>query len=458
MFMSKPVEIRQGRLVGEQYDSYAVFRGVPYAKAPVGELRWRAPEAPEPWEGVLEAVDFPPKSVQTAPMPEGMGAMQEMPSALGVVDYGKEFYNDPDYTVSESEDCLYLNIWTPNADPGTKLPVAVWIHGGAFQAGTSSEKEFDGAAYCKKGVILVTINYRTGIFGLLCHHELIEEAHTCGNYMLLDQLAALRWVKDNIAAFGGDPDNVTVFGQSAGGMSSMLLSCSPLSEGLFQRAIFQSSGGYKADFYQMISAEDTARYHESLLRKAVGTDKLPELRKIPAEKLFAAVSMASFSEAMSGDSGMPGMVFVPVVDGYVLEHTSDEYAEQQGFGTRPYIIGSTLHDMGYVPGEAPNEGVMTRISQDWAKLHANGPTWVYRMDRAPLGDNAGAFHSAELWYMFGTLDRSWRPKDKADYHLSEQMMTYWTNFMKTGDPNGDTVPAWEPWTEEKPSVRVLNTW
>lgn len=457
MHLSKTVTIAQGSLVGERLSNYLVFRGIPYAKPPLGDLRWKAPEKPDPWDGLKYATQFPPKSIQSAPKAAAPAPKPSPPSTPGMADYGKEFYDDPAYDVPESEDCLCLNIWTPDIDRDAKLPVAIWIHGGAFQSGTGSEKEFDGENYCKKGVILVTINYRTGLFGLLCHRELIDESphHVCGNYSLLDQLAAIHWVKENISAFGGNPENITVFGQSAGGMSTLLLSCSSLSTGLFQQGILQSCGGYKFNFSRLKPMNVAVDRHHQLLRKALGTDDLAVLRKTPAQELFAAVSKASFSAPSSKTGGVPDMVFYPVIDGYIVEHTPDESAELHGFGTRPYIIGSTLHDMGCGLQEPPGETLMARSNQAWAKLHTGGLTWVYRMDRIPLGDNAGAFHSSDLWYMFGTLDRSWRPKDDIDYQLSEQMVTYWTNFMKTGNPNGSSVPNWPAWENTAPSVRIL---
>ena len=209
---------KYGQVHGVQKDGYTVFRGVPYAKPPVGEKRFCPPEEPACWEGVYKADHFGCVCPQTEHEPDSF--------------YGKEFYLDPEFGMKQSEDCLYLNIWTPANTVDEKLPVAFWIHGGAFMHGFSHESEFDGAAYCERGVILVAINYRLGAFGFLAHPWLSEEsgAGRSGNYAILDQIAALKWVKENIAAFGGDPENITVFGQSAGCMSVQTLVSSPLTE------------------------------------------------------------------------------------------------------------------------------------------------------------------------------------------------------------------------------------
>ena len=217
------VQIGQGALKGISMDGYDIFWGIPYAKAPVGELRWRAPQRHEGWEGVYHADHYPNRSMQ-----------QEHRDPF----YDKEFYDIPERETPFSEDGLYLNIWTPAKEAGEKLPVAFWVHGGAFLGGNGYEKEFDGEAYCRRGVILVTINYRVGPFGFLARPWLSEEdenlggSGVSGNYGILDQIAALKWVRENIVAFGGNPENITVFGQSAGGESVYTLVSSPLTQGM----------------------------------------------------------------------------------------------------------------------------------------------------------------------------------------------------------------------------------
>ncbi len=223
--MENTVETKYGKIEGIDHGWYSEYRGVPYAKPPVEDLRWRAPQPPEPFQGTFQAKEFPAKSCQR----EGSAPP-----------WDKDFYDDPNYERKTSEDCLYLNIWAPKDAEG--CPVAFWIHGGAFMGGSASEKEFDGVEYCRRGVIFVSVQYRLGIFGFFAHPWLTEEAGTSGNYGALDQIAALKWVYENISAFGGDPENITVFGQSAGAMSTQTLISSPLTGNMIKRAILQSGG------------------------------------------------------------------------------------------------------------------------------------------------------------------------------------------------------------------------
>ena len=263
---------KYGQVHGVQKDGYTVFRGVPYAKPPVGEKRFCPPEEPACWEGVYKADHFGCVCPQTEHEPDSF--------------YGKEFYLDPEFGMNQSEDCLYLNIWTPANTVDEKLPVAFWIHGGAFMHGFSHESEFDGAAYCERGVILVTINYRLGAFGFLAHPWLSEESGVgrSGNYAILDQIAALKWVKENIAAFGGDPENITVFGQSAGCMSVQTLISSPLTENWISKAIFQSAGGYDTGLNRDMPLSEAETIGQEFVELS-GAKSLEELRAIPAEKI-----------------------------------------------------------------------------------------------------------------------------------------------------------------------------
>ena len=225
------VTTNYGKIKGIDMGDYTVFKGVPYAKPPVGDLRWKAPQRMEPWEGVYSATSFGNSCVQSFWRDDL---------------YYPEFYADAEYIRERSEDCLYINIWAPNDNHGEKLPVAFWIHGGAFLGGYSSEKEFDGVEYCKRGVILVSVEYRCNVFGFLAHPWLSaeDENSRSGNYGILDQIAALTWVYENIEAFGGDKDNITVFGQSAGAMSTQTLVSSKATGNMIAKAIFQSGGAY----------------------------------------------------------------------------------------------------------------------------------------------------------------------------------------------------------------------
>ena len=261
---------KYGLVRGHSMEGYTVFKGIPYAKPPLGEGRFAAPQEPDSWEGIYEAEHFGSVAMQVPLDPASF--------------YGKEFYQYPDYMPARSEDCLYLNIWTPAGEAGEKLPVAFWIHGGAFLQGYSHEVEFDGEAYCRRGVVLVSINYRLGVFGFLAHPWLEEQAgqggrRISGNYALLDQIAALRWVRENIAAFGGDPGNITVFGQSAGCMSVQALVSTPLTEDWIAKAIFQSASGYKS-MMGTHTMEEAKKAGEEFV-ELTGAADLEALRAIP---------------------------------------------------------------------------------------------------------------------------------------------------------------------------------
>jgi para-nitrobenzyl esterase len=338
------------------------------------------------------------------------------------------------------EDCLYLNIWTPAAAEGDRLPVALWIHGGAFVNGFSSEMEFDGEVYARQGVILVTIAYRLGALGFLVHPWL-EEPHT-GNYGLHDALAALDWVRDNIGAFGGDRDNITLFGQSAGAMATQALISSKLSRGKIHRAIFQSGGGYQTGFNQGVSPAKLEEAGEAFVRET-GVSSKEELLNLPAEKIIAAQRVL-FNKSM----GRGGLPFAPCIDGVLLETGGDEILARGEHLDIPYMLGSTSGDIGLAPGGDPRrDGPLYKGCVAFSLLQESlgrKSAWVYYFTQKPLGDDLGAFHSAELWYMFGTLGRSWRPKTARDFELSARMTAYWCNFMKQGDPNGSGLAEWEP--------------
>lgn len=435
------VEIKQGLLEGVRMDGYDVFWGVPYAKPPVGELRWRAPQEPDAWEGVYHADQYPNRSMQT-------------PHPMEFFD--KEFYDDEERKTPFSEDGLYLNIWTPAKQAGEKLPVAMWIHGGAFLGGSGHEKEFDGAAYCKRGVILVTINYRLGPLGFLAHPWLTEESSklggpgVSGNYGSLDQIAALQWIRENIEAFGGDPENITVFGQSAGGESTHTLITSPLTKGMISKAIIQSGLGLTKD-RTLADAERDGMEFAAL----AGVHSLEEMRNLTTEQVFAAAGPL-IGRGFATDS----MTFAPNIDGWLLEQGFDEALEQGNVHDIPYMTGSTKQDIRVdleklADGE---RGIVYECCKRWGEERSksgHAPAWIYYFTRQLPGDDAGAFHSSELWYMFGTLDRCWRPSTEGDYQLSDRMMDYWTNFMKSGDPNGEGLPRWNTYAEES-DIQILD--
>lgn len=435
------VKLKQGLLKGVSMEGYDVFWGIPYAKAPVGELRWRAPQEPEAWEGVYHADKYPNRSMQEAHPMEF---------------FDKEFYDDPERETPYSEDGLYLNIWTPAKQAGEKLPVAMWIHGGAFLGGYGHEKEFDGAAYCRRGVILVTINYRLGPLGFLAHPWLTEENRAMGgpgvsgNYGSLDQIAALKWVRENIEAFGGDPENITVFGQSAGGESTHTLITSPLAKGLISKAIIQSGLGLTRDRTLADAERDGVEFAQ-----LAGVHSLEEMRSLSVEQIFAAAGPL-IGRGFATDS----MTFAPNLDGYLLEQGFDEALEQGNVHEIPYMVGSTKQDIrvDLEKLEQGELGIVYECCKRWGeerRKSGHAPAWVYYFTRQLPGDEAGAFHSSELWYMFGTLSRCWRPSTEGDFKLSDRMMDYWTNFMKTGDPNGDGLPQWKSYEKES-DIQILD--
>ena len=409
------VQTRYGLLEGTDCGSFSVFKGIPYACPPVGALRFRAPQPPVPWEGVRKADHFSAQCPQLS-ITDGL--------------YGKEFYTDPAYPLPPmSEDCLYLNIWVP-ADIKEPAPVAFWIHGGGFDHGFGSEMEFDGKAYAERGVILVTINYRVGVFGFFACPELTEEdeAHACGNQGILDQIAALHWVKDNIAAFGGDPERITVFGQSAGAMSVQTLITSPLSRELMCGAIMQSGGGLRNGLVNDILPETAYGYGKRIM-ELCGAENLKEMRALPAGT-FTGILPDLYREGLRP--------FRPVQDGYVLCENYVTAAAEGHTAVVPYMTGITADDIGV--RDKAEDSELYKGCVRFAET-VKTPVFMYFFNHSLPGDQSGAFHSSELWYTFGTLDRCWRPMDAGDYALSNLMLDCWTSFMKTGSPQHD----WEPY-------------
>lgn len=428
-----------GKLAGIEKTGYTVFKGIPYAKPPVGELRWKAPRKPEPWTGIYRADRFPCRSMQEE---------MEMPF------YDREFYSSPEYAAASSEDSLYLNIWTPAERTDEGLPVVFWIHGGAFMGGYGSEMEFDGEQYCRERVILVTVNYRLNIFGFLAHPWFCEESgrHTAGNYGILDQIAALTWVRDNIRFFGGDPDNITVMGQSAGAMSVETLICSPLTGNTIAKAVMQSGGGYDNGMNDRLTLSEALEYGK-LFVEMTGAETAQELRAKTPDELYQ--TLGGFMKLMM-ERGK-GLIFKPVIDGYVLEQFYDELIEQGRVKKIPYLLGSNKNDI-FVDKKEADAGIKSRLYKGCLafshKLEKAGhsPAYVYYFKRDLPGDEAGAFHSAELWYTFGTLKRCWRPMTDADHALSQSMVAYWTQFARTGNPNRADHDVWNPCTIENPFV------
>ena len=392
------------------------YKGIRYATAG----RWEYPRQVTHWDGVYDATAYGACSYQPR-------AFYNEEENLKKIFYYNEFRKGETYTYSE--DCLFLNIFTPDtATAGDKLPVLIYIHGGGFTGGCGHEKHFDCPVWPQKGVIGVTLNYRLGIMGFACLQSLKEEAGHTGNYGLYDQMTAISWVKDNIAAFGGDPENITIMGQSAGAASVQLLCQSPLTEGLFQKAIMSSGCGLGG---MLQSNEEKSSAFWAQVMERCGCKTLAEFRKVPAKELFAAYGETK-KELKSG--------------GAVFPISGDPFAPK---GAKPkdipYMAGSTSHDM------APPmlQGMTKKFIAAREK-----PSYTWYFDRMLPGDNCGAWHSSDLWYWFGTLSNCWRPFEEKDYALSEQMVSYLCNFVRTGNPNKTgQLPTWV--ASDKGQRRVL---
>jgi len=447
----------------------SVFKGIPYATPPIGELRWRAPLPPEKWEGVRKCNAF------------GNPCIQLMRPSGGF--YEKEFYKHSfhSYPPPWSEDCLYLNIWTPAKGVGEKLPVMMWIHGGGFIQGYGHEPRYDGETLAGKGVILVSINYRLTIFGYYGHPELTQESGFSGNYGVLDQIAALQWIRDNIEGFGGDPDNVTMFGQSAGAISVQAIAASPLAKGLVHHAIAQSGAGLSVP--QMRFGLPFLEQRGVEFMEDAGAKSIAALRALPAEKVLDIIVKTNRDSFGA---------FPIVADGYVLpmdKGTTFLAGKQLDID---YLVGSTIDESQIFPSFQPEavtkesfrktmvekRGIWFKLLADccdpkddyeaWVLLNkAHGMQWMaehralaYVLDtmrkkpvysytftrKVPGDDNPGAFHSSCIWYAMGTHRNCWRTFTPEDEKLSETMVSYWTNFAKSGNPNGEGLPVWNPFT------------
>ncbi|HPR73879.1 MAG TPA: carboxylesterase family protein [Bacteroidales bacterium] len=406
-----------------------IYKGIPYAAPPVGDLRWREPQNVIPWEGVKICDTFGAAGPQKLTDPGSF--------------YDKEFYSQSPHV--KNEDCLYLNVWTPEAgNTEANLPVAMWIHGGAYRNGFGHENEFDGTVWAEHGVILVTINYRLGILGFLAHPELTAESPNAssGNYGILDQVAALKWIKANIAQFGGNPNQITIFGQSAGAGSVQTLVASPLTKGLIQGAIIQSGGGIGSR--PGTTLQDAEMTGESIMR-FYDCNSIDEMRAVDAEEFG---DFENRTEAfMKAENRMAYLS--PNIDGYLLKESFSEAAINGNLADIPYIIGGTIVDM---------RG-MSKPIEDFCLIREEqgGKAYAYQFARALPGDDAGAFHSSELWFIFHTLDRCWRPLTEGDEDLSQYMVDCWTNFSKSGNPNGQGEEKWKPYTTNNPFFMLFTT-
>ncbi len=423
-----------GVVVGQpsEYQASTIFKGIPYAKPPVGDLRWRAPEKPEPWEGELLAYEYGPIPPQMRS--EGF--------------YKKEFY-PIDYPMSE--DCLHLNVITPASSPNEKLPVLVWIYGGSFVSGYANKLETDGLAFAKKGIVYVSFNYRLGPLGFLTCDALDKEAPTgkSGNYGLKDQLAALDWVQNNIAAFGGDPDRVTLMGQSAGSMSIFDLMCSPLARGKFSGAIMDSAGGP----VPCMTQEDLATKYCHEFVDSLGMS-IEEMRAMNIDELWE-----KWGNYLLAHTPAP-LPTQPVHGDDVLPEDVVDVWRKAAFADVPVLIGSNANeDQSFADSpdvHGMRDGFYSGVLALCEKMAdtCKSDAFMYHFAATPPGEpNAGAWHGAEHMYVFQTLLRSYRPYSGVDLDLSNALNSYWANFVKTGNPNGDAIdgtplPTWAPFKEK----------
>ncbi len=414
-----PLQGAAGRCAGT-----VAYKGIRYATA----RRWEYPTLITHWDGVYDATRYGSCSYQPR-------AFYNEEENLKKVFYYNEFRKGESY--SYSEDCLFLNIWTPeDAREGDGLPVLLYIHGGGFTGGCGHEKHFDGPVWPTKGVIGVTINYRLGPLGFACLPELKEEAGYTGNYGLYDQLAAMQWVHDNIAAFGGDPQNVTIMGQSAGAMSVQQLCLSPLTDGLFHKAVLSSGGGV-SKMLSAAPAENSYAFWQACMKNA-GCQTLDEFRTLPVDTLFS-IWQQTRKDVKGGNC-------FPCLDGRMVVGTGVDLFADGKQKKIPYMAGCTSEDV--MPP------ILFSMARKWCAAQ-DIPSYAWFFDRKLPGDEHGAWHSSDLWYWFGTLENCWRPMAQKDYELSSQMTDYLCNFAKTGCPNQPGLPTWIAADKTQPKVMRL---
>jgi para-nitrobenzyl esterase len=459
-----PVKVEGGLVQGMSEDGLTVYRGIPFAAPPVGDLRWRAPQPAAKWEGVRQATKFAPGPMQRGNPPSG-----------------------------KSEDCLYLNVWTPAKSASDRIPVLVWIYGGGFNAGATSEKVYSGENLAKKGVVLVSIAYRVGQLGFLAHPELSAESpnHVSGNYGLLDMIAALQWVQNNIAAFGADPNKVTIFGESAGGIAVSMLCASPLAKGLVHGAISQSGGSFGPPRSTTFPGENLKRLPDAERAGQVYVDSarvssIAEMRKISADKLPAIRGLAW-----------------PIIDGYVIPDDQYKLYEAGKFNDAPILVGYNSDEGASFTRTSEPEAFISSVRErygpfadrllkaypvgsttipktardlardaafgwhtwSWARLQAKmgkSKAFYYYFDQHPdyPADSPkagyGSPHGQDVAYVFQHLNKSDTNATKTDLEISEAMATYWTNFAKHGDPNGRGIPVWPAFSDGDPVVMYFS--
>lgn len=460
------VKVTGGEVSGVAADGMTIFKGIPFAAPPVGDLRWKAPAPVAPWTGVKQADAF-------------ADACMQAPNSQG-------------NTAPVSEDCLYLNVWTPAETVDEKIPVIVWIHGGGFVGGSTSIGMYDGSGYAKKGVILVSLAYRLGPYGFMASPELSRESgHGSGTYGIQDLIAGLEWVRQNIAAFGGDPRNVTIFGHSAGSAAVSFLAASPRASGLFQRVIAMSGSSFtplqsseQAAFGMSIPTLERAEAAGSAFLDKLGVHSIAEARQLSADTIQAATG--------------GGMTFRPVADGYVLPNDMYTLYEQGRFNDTPVLLGHTSDETLAFGGaasvtpadfekqmkdqfgadapavlnafphatEAEAARAARHVRNDtsfgwnmwtWAReqsRHGKGKVYSYYYDHhSPQAEGSG--HGSDVPFHFQTIGGR-RTPTQADRDLADMISAYDVNFAKTGDPNGEGLPEWPAFTESNEQVMVFD--
>lgn len=475
--ITDPVKVEQGLLAGMNGSSadVRVYRGIPFAAPPVGDLRWKAPLPAAKWQGVRKAAEFSNACWQT-PYPAAAAIYQAKLPGL-------------------SEDCLYLNIWTPAKSAKDRLPVMVWIHGGGFTRGFGGTSSYNGEVLARKGAIIVTINYRLGIFGFFAHPELTAESghHASGNYALLDQIAALQWVQKNIAAFGGDPTRVTIFGESAGSWAVNALMASPLAKGLFQRAIGESGGSF-SPMKTLAEAEKEGEQQGAVIgQQPVQTPAMQAvrdeltikaLRRLPAENVMNSWGADTIRPIVDG-WGLPqdvATIFaqgkqndVPLIVGYNADEGTT-LAPQGTYMTATIFAGGVQKRYGsqadallkVYPAASDEEAVSSFYSayrdqafgwemRTWARMAANTghqPAYMYYFSRRAPGPQSAklrAFHALEIAYVFGNFVWPF-PWEDTDKKLSDAITSYWVNFAASGNPNGASLTKWPAYTAKDDQV------
>ena len=464
------VKTAQGKVQGIFHadQTVRVFKGIPFAAPPVGDLRWKAPQPPGKWKGVRQCNAFPASPVQNKPEP--------------FYCWTEEVIAPPEPL---SEDCLYLNIWTAARSKKEKRPVFVWIYGGGLSSGSANCAIYDGEEMAKKGVVFVSINYRVGVLGFMAHPELSKESgnNTSGNYGFLDQIAALKWIQKNIAAFGGDPDNVTIAGQSAGAFSVNVLIASSLAKGLFHKAIAQSGGLLSNRLSQNL--EKSENQGMRFMQKA-GAGSIAELRKKPAEELQVLSNdreIGRFGVTLDGyvlpadlkghfKNGRQNQV--PVITGWVsgdgdflgnTDITAEAYRKEarSAYGDKAdgflQVFPASTDEEAKAAKKKITLMQFAAVPSHLLATFNTAPAYLYQFSHVPPDKpdfpNYGAFHTSDVPYSLHTLhkwNRPWKPLDK---QLEETMSSYWVNFAKTGNPNGENLPEWKKYDKASGNILAL---